>query len=134
MKAASQSLDGLRVLIVEDEPLVAMLIEEFVREIGCEVACLASRIAKAIKGLETVSIDAAVLDLNVAGASTLELAEMLDQRGIPFVFASGYGAQGVDLRWRARPVLQKPFTAGELRVALLAALDEKKSRLVSQQN
>ena len=129
MDAASHPLHGLRVLLVEDERLVAMLIEEFIRELGCELACSANRIVKAIKCLETTSIDAAILDLNVAGVSTLALAEMLDQRGIPLVFASGYGAQGVDGRWRTRPVLQKPFTAGELCLALLAALDEKKQRL-----
>lgn len=132
MDAASHPLHGLRVLIVEDEPLVSMLIEEFLREIGCEVACSASRIPKAIRGLETASIDAAVLDLNVAGASTMALAETLDQRGIPFIFASGYGVQGVDSRWHTRPMLQKPFTAGELRSALLAALSER--RVASQQN
>lgn len=99
-----------------------MLVEDFLRELGCEVACHASRIAKAVKAMETTAIDAAVLDVNVAGESATALAGMLDERGVPFVFASGYGARGVDDRWRARPVLQKPFTATNLRDALLAAL------------
>ncbi len=122
MNANTDPLNGLKVLIVEDETLVAMLIEEYLLEIGCEVAFSASRVAKALKGLQTRPIDAAVLDVNVAGESINELAEDLHRRGIPFVFASGYGQKGVDARWSGHPVLQKPFTGADLRTALLASL------------
>ncbi len=115
-------LHGLRVLIVEDETLVAMLVEEYLLELGCEVAFSASRVAKAIKSLQICGIDAAVLDLNVAGESILPLVEALHQRDIPFIFASGYGARGVDARWSGRPVLQKPFTEADLQAALLTSL------------
>lgn len=123
LTAAINPLDGLRVLIVEDETLVAMLIEEFLLELGCEVAFSASRVAKAMRGLQTCGIDVAVLDVNVAGESISQLVETLVQRGIPFVFASGYGARGVDPRWALSPVLQKPFTGADLRAALLASLE-----------
>ena len=96
MSAAVNPLHGLRVLIVEDETLVAMLIEEYLLELGCEVAFSASRVAKAMRGLQTCGIDVAVLDVNVAGESISQLVETLVQRGIPFLFASGYGPRGID--------------------------------------
>ncbi len=123
MDADTDPLRGLRVLVVEDETLVAMLIEEFLIEMGCEVALSASRLAKAFKGLQTFDIDAAVLDVNVAGENVSHFVDALYQRGIPFVFASGYGAKGVDPRWSGRPVLQKPFTGTDLRMALLSSLN-----------
>lgn len=118
----SEALRGLRVLVVEDETLVAMLIEEYLVEFGCAVACSARRVAKGLQSLEDAEIDAAVLDVNVAGESVSPIAEVLDKRNIPFIFASGYGARGVEPRWTGRPVLQKPFSARELRLALLACL------------
>jgi CheY-like chemotaxis protein len=123
VNAAVNPLNGLRVLIVEDETLVAMLIEEFLLELGCEIAFSASRVAKAMRGLQTCGIDVAILDVNVAGESVSQLVETLVQRGIPFIFASGYGASGVDPRWALSPVLQKPFTGPDLRAALLASLE-----------
>ena len=122
MNVDADPLHGLRVLIVEDETLVAMLIEEYLLEMGCEVALSASRVAKAMKGLQTRRVDAAVLDVNVAGESIGELVEDLCQRHIPFIFASGYGARGVDAKWSGNPVLQKPFTGADLRTALLTSL------------
>ncbi len=118
----AEALQGLRVLIVEDETLVAMLIEEYLIEFGCAVAYSARRVAKGLQSLEDLEIDAAVLDVNVAGESVSPIAEMLDERNIPFIFASGYGARGVEPRWTGRPVLQKPFSARELQLALLACL------------
>ena len=124
MNANADPLHGLQVLIVEDGSLVAILIEEYLLEMGCEVAMSASRVAKALKGLQTRRVDAAVLDVNVAGESIDELVETLHRHSIPFVFASGYGARGVDPRWTNAPVLQKPFTAADLRAALLRCLDK----------
>jgi CheY-like chemotaxis protein len=115
-------LYGLRVLVVEDESLVAMLIEEYLAELGCAVAYSARRVGKAVEALGRCEFDAAVLDVNVAGESVLPVAALLDERKIPFIFASGYGAKGVDSRWADRPVLQKPFSPDELRFALLSSL------------
>ncbi len=120
--ASGDPLHGLRVLIVEDETLVAMLIEEYLAELGCHVAYSARRVAKGIQSLDSGAIDAAVLDVNVAGESVTPVAEALEARKIPFIFASGYGAKGVDPRWASRPVLQKPFGVNELKAALLAGL------------
>jgi len=112
----------LRVFVVEDETLVAMLIEEYLVEFGCAIAFSARRVGKGLQSLKDLEVDAAVLDVNVAGESVSPIAELLDQRNIPFIFASGYGARGVEPRWTGRPVLQKPFSARELRLALLACL------------
>ena len=115
----AKPLQDLRVLVVEDESLVAMLIEEYLTDFGCAPACSVSRVGKALKVLKNTEIDAAVLDVNVAGESVAPIAEALEQRGVPFIFASGYGRSGVDERWSNRPVLQKPFSAKELQAALI---------------
>ena len=109
-------------LVVEDESLVAMLIEEYLSEFGCIVAGSVRRVAKGIEALEGGEIEAAVLDMNVAGESAGPLAERLDELGIPFIFASGYGARGIDNRWAGRPMLQKPFSPDDLRAALIESL------------
>ena len=119
---AENRLPGLRVLIVEDETLVAMLLEEYLSELGCEVAASVRRVGKGLESLERCEIDAAVLDVNVAGESVYPVAEALERRGIPFVFASGYGAKGVDGNWTERPMLQKPFGPQDLKAALLVSL------------
>ncbi|MGO8953709.1 MAG: response regulator [Rhodomicrobium sp.] len=118
-------LQGLRVLVVEDESLVAMLIEEYLAEFGCIVAFSARRVDKGLECLTSLDIGAAVLDVNVAGESVSPIAEVLEGRNIPFIFASGYGARGVEARWTGRAVLQKPFTSNDLRSALLACLPHK---------
>jgi DNA-binding response OmpR family regulator len=115
-------LRGLRVLIVEDEPLVAALIEEHLLDLGCAVVFSARRLSKAQESLEKTEIDAAILDVNVAGESITPFAAGLEERGIPFVFASGYGSNGIEPRWMTREVLQKPFSAEELEKALRACL------------
>ncbi len=115
-------LQGLRALVVEDETLVAMLIEEYLEELGCVVALSVRRVDKGLEGLQDIGVDIGVLDVNVAGESISPIAELLNARNIPFIFASGYGARGVEPRWTGKPVLQKPFSARELRLALLACL------------
>ncbi len=121
-------LQGLRVLVVEDEALVAMLIEEYLSEFGCVIAYSARRVANGLESVSAGGIEAAVLDVNVAGQSVSPIAQALDEKKIPFLFASGYGARGVDARWASRPVLQKPFSSNDLRLALLASLESHPGR------
>ncbi len=118
----AEPLQGLRVLVVEDETLVAMLVEEYLADFGCVVAFSARRVGKALQAARNLELDAAVLDVNVAGESVSPIAEALEERQVPFLFASGYGVKGVEERWAARPVLQKPFSAKELQAALLACV------------
>jgi len=118
-------LQGLRVLVVEDEALVAMLIEEYLKEFGCVVACSVRRVANGHESLGDSRVGAAVLDVNVAGKSVSPIAEALEEQKIRFIFASGYGARGVGARWSGRPVREKPFAAQDLRASLLASLKQQ---------
>jgi CheY-like chemotaxis protein len=112
----------LRVLVVEDEMLVAMNIEDMLLDLGHEVAGLASRLAPGLALAADAEIDAAVLDVNLAGERSFAIADLLAGRGIPFLFATGYGLGGIEERYRSRVVLQKPFRLNDLAVALEAAV------------
>jgi CheY-like chemotaxis protein len=118
-------LQGVRVLLVEDEALVAMLMEDMLADHGCSVIATAPRLDEALSHANNSSLDfeVAVLDLNLAGESTFAVASVLKARSIPFVFATGYGAGGLPLEWRDRPTLQKPFTATDVIAALSKAMD-----------
>jgi len=113
-------LTGRRVLLVEDEALVAMLVEDMLADEGCEVAATASRLgeALALAGDTGLLIDLAILDVNLAGEPVFAVAEVLAKRGVPFAFATGYGAGGLPEAWRRRPTLQKPFTAADVHAVL----------------
>lgn len=114
-----ESARKLRVLIVEDEALVAMLIEDMLTDLGHEVAGVAARVEQAQILARESEIDLAMLDLNLSGQRTDSVAHVLAARGIPFVFATEYGAAGVeDDIWRDVPVLQKPFQIEDLARAI----------------
>ena len=98
--------------------LVAMNVEEMLLELGHEVAGLASRLAPALALARESRFDAAMLDVNLAGEPSFPVADLLAERGIPFLFATGYGRQGLDERYRGCPMLQKPFRTEELGAAL----------------
>lgn len=118
----SSGLAQRRILIVEDEAVVAMLVEEFLETFGCVVLGPAARAAQALELVAAHPIDAAVLDVNLAGERSYPVADELRTRGIPFVFATGYGKDGLDPSYRQDLVIQKPFTQETLRNALEAAL------------
>lgn len=102
-------LDGLRVLVVEDEMMVSMLIEDMLGDLGCLVVGPASRIEDALVLVDSAAIDCAVLDVNLGGQPIFPLADILRERGAPFAFATGYGDAGLRESDRGTPVLQKPF-------------------------
>ncbi len=108
------ALQGAKILLVEDEALVAMLLEDMLADEGCEVVATAPRLAEAIAFAQGLEFDLAILDLNLAGENTFPVAEALLARHKPFVFATGYGAGGLPPEWRDRPTLQKPFTATDV--------------------
>ena len=108
----------LRILIVEDEMLVAMNIEDMLLDLGHEVAGLASRLEPALSLAREGQFDVAMLDVNLAGQQSFPVADILIERGIPFLFATGYGIKGVAETYRSHPVLQKPFRARDLGEAL----------------
>jgi CheY-like chemotaxis protein len=113
-------LNGKRVLLIEDEALVAMLVEDMLADEGCVVAATATRLAEAVAVAKDTSIevDLAILDVNLAGEPVFAVAEALASRGVPFAFATGYGAGGLPDAWKKRPTLQKPFTANDVRTVL----------------
>ena len=119
---AAGAFGGLRVLVVEDETAVAMLIEDMLAELGCTVVATASRLSRALRLLERVEMDVAVLDVNLAGEEVYPVAETLASRNIPFVFATGYGYGGVREAWRGRPTLEKPFQQRQIRRVLGEAM------------
>jgi DNA-binding response OmpR family regulator len=111
-------LAGTRVLIVEDETLVAMLLEDVLEELGCKVVGPVSRVDAAKDAIEAGRFDCALLDINLRGQPVYPLIKLLDEKSVPFGFVTGYGASGVDEQFKQRPVLQKPFTAHELEAVL----------------
>ena len=110
----SSSLRGVRILVVEDEMLVSMLLEDMLSEFGCKVVGPATHLAKAVDLATVEVIDAAILDVNVGGKEVYPAAKKLAERGIPFAFVTGYGAGAVNEHYRERPTLQKPFHVAQL--------------------
>jgi CheY-like chemotaxis protein len=114
----TNGLSGLRVLIVEDEFLIAMLLEDLLVELGCVVSGSASKPAQALELLETVDVDIAVLDVNLEGVDSFGIAAALKAKKIPFMFATGYGGSRVSQEFASYPVIQKPYRLEELAGAL----------------
>jgi DNA-binding response OmpR family regulator len=107
-----------RILIVEDEMMIAIMLEDMLDELGCAVAGIAGKPEEAMAFIESQPIEAAILDVNLNGAHSFAVAEALDERGVPFMFSTGYGAIVLEERYRTRPVLQKPFRQEELEAAV----------------
>ena len=122
MNQSAPDLAGRRVLLVEDESLIVMLIEDALADLGCEVAGVASRFDDAVIKARGLAFDIAILDVNLNGLHTFPIAEIIQARGIPFVFATGYGATSVPDALNAVPILQKPFATPDLQQALRASL------------
>jgi CheY-like chemotaxis protein len=120
----TNALQGRRVLVIEDESLVAMLLETILDDMGCAVVGPESNIDDGLRAATTEGVlDAALLDVNVAGREVFPVAEALKARGVPFVFSTGYGEAGLPEHWRGNPTIQKPFTEAAIRDALLKALN-----------
>jgi CheY-like chemotaxis protein len=107
-------LRKLRVLVVEDEGIVAMLIEDMLTDLGHDVAAVASRIGDAIDIAQNETFDWAIVDVNLHGQASYPVADVLKERGVPFAFATGYGAKGLDTNYSYAPVLVKPFVMADL--------------------
>jgi CheY-like chemotaxis protein len=112
------SVDGLRVLVVEDEAMIAMLIEDMLLGMGCTMLGPAADTARALSIIEDHQFDVAVLDVNLGGERTTSIAASLRAKNVPFVFATGYGTSGIDEEFRDKPILTKPFRDADLQRAL----------------
>jgi CheY-like chemotaxis protein len=115
-----QIAEGIRsILVVEDEMIVAMLIEDIVRDFGVSEVHICADAVSALAILETKSIDCAILDLRIRDGSSAPVADALAQRGIPFVFSSGSDAGAIEGRHAHRPMIGKPFLDDDLRLIVL---------------
>ncbi len=117
-------LTGLRMLVVEDEAMIAMLVEDLLTDLGCIVVDVAGTLEQgmALADPAASQLDGAILDINLGGEKVFPIADLLAARGVRFLFATGYGAQGVEPRYGDRPVLAKPFRRDALERALVAEL------------
>jgi CheY-like chemotaxis protein len=111
-----------RVLIVEDDVMIRMLIEDMLGDLGFAVAAEASKVHEALTAVKGTAFDVAILDVNLSGETTGPVAEALAARGTPFVFATGYGEHGLPEQFRDRPLLKKPFQIDSLKRMLDTAL------------
>lgn len=110
-----------RVLVVEDELLIGMLLEDMLNDLGYEVVATVGRLEEALQMAREAAVDVAILDVNLNGQEVYPVADVLAGRNIPFVFASGYGDNGLPAPYQNRPTLPKPFQQ-ELLQSRLAAL------------
>jgi CheY-like chemotaxis protein len=117
---------GPCVLVVEDEMVVAMMLEGMLKDLGYRVI-KAARVARAVGLAATEAIDVAVLDVNLAGEASYPVADELRRRGIPFVFASGYTPDSLRADFRDTPVLRKPYVSRDVRRLLVEVLGSRSS-------
>ena len=115
-------LSNRKVLVVEDEMMIAMLIEDMLDEFGCELVGPATNVPRALELISREAIEIAVLDLNLDGQDTYAIADALHLKNVPFIFATGYGSTGLRKEYGNRPILQKPFQQKDLEIALAQAL------------
>ncbi|SED20580.1 response regulator [Bradyrhizobium erythrophlei] len=112
------------VFVVEDETMIRMMLVEMLEELGHTVAAEAAQLEQAIELAKTREFDLAVLDLNLAGRSSLTVAEIIKGRKLPFIFSTGYGANGIPPEFADAPAIRKPFTVEALGQAVNALMRE----------
>ncbi len=114
----SMRRSDMRILVVEDEAVIGMLIEDILLDLGCGCVDLATSVESALESLEAASPDFAFLDINLGGTKSYPVADVLKSRDIPFVFLSAYATHGLDTVHAGEKILQKPFFARDLDLAL----------------
>jgi CheY-like chemotaxis protein len=122
MTGEGKTIAGKRVLVVEDELMIRMLLEGMLTDLGHTVAAEAGGLDEAVVIAKKGNFDVAVLDVNLNGQPVTPVVEILVERGVPFIFASGYGQRGLPEAYRMIPTLQKPFQADALAQAIETAV------------
>lgn len=117
------TLEGARILLVEDEPLVALDLRYELEDAGAKVVAVARSVAEAVEAARTHALDLALLDGNLKGEPVDEVAALFDSRGLPFCFVSGYGREHLPAGFDHAPLIEKPFRPDSLRAILTALLD-----------
>ena len=110
------------ILLVEDEVMIRMMVADMLEELGYTIVAEAGDIDEGIRLVQSTDFDIAILDVNVNGKVITPVAEAVQMRGLPLVFATGYGAQGLPEKFRDRPTLQKPFQIETLARTIEAVL------------
>ena len=116
--AESRNLKGLRLLVVEDEALIALFIEDLVLSFGCILAGKASTVTEALKLIQTVPFDGALIDVNLGGELAAPVTRALSDKQIPFILVTGYETPPLD----GLPVVHKPFEASNLLIKIIQHL------------
>jgi CheY-like chemotaxis protein len=116
---------GRRVLLVEDEIILAWMLQDMLVDLGCVAIGPAATVGQALAMIDAEAIDAAVLDVNLNGHMSYPVADALVARGVPFVFSTGYDKDGLPERYRTVQVLQKPYHPSALGDALTKLLTPK---------
>ena len=117
------TLTGKRVLVVEDEVVIAMMVEDMLMDLGAEVVGPAATVERAIEVVASQAVDVALLDMNLNGENSDRVADALKARGVPFVYATGYG-QSAAIQGQAE-IIEKPYRRENMGLALLRALQSK---------
>lgn len=119
-------LNGLRLLVVEDETMIAMMLEDMLDTLGCVVVDVAGTLSRGLDlaDNEALSLDGAILDVNLGGEKVYPVAERLAARGVPFIFCTGYGLTGLEASFAHVPTLAKPYLREDLEDILVSALVE----------
>jgi CheY-like chemotaxis protein len=121
----SDDLGGRRILVVEDEAILAWALQDMLTGYGYEVVGPAARVSQALDLIGREAVDAAVLDVNLNGQKCYPIADALVARGVPFLFSTAYSSEGIEKDYRHHTKLQKPFSAPDLAKALAALLAER---------
>ena len=123
------ALQGRRVLIVEDEPLVGQLLQEMVEEDGATVVMLAQTVAEAVAAARSCVADVAILDINLRGEMSYPAAAELTRRGVPVLFVTGYAREGIPADLAKTPVLPKPYTSEQIVTSVTRLLSSGSGRV-----
>jgi len=124
MNDADTDLSGKRLLVVEDEAFVALMLEAILEGFGCDVVGVAGTLSRGLEYAadEALAIDGAVLDINLGGEKVFPVAERLLARGVPFIFCTGYGVDGVPRDFAGVPTIAKPYLEETLKSVLTAEI------------
>jgi DNA-binding response OmpR family regulator len=123
---------GLRVLLVEDQMIVAMEVEDILRGLGCVVVGPVGTLKSAVRLAREEALDAAILDVSLDGDKVFPVAEELQRRGISFLFATGYEEQILPAKWHGVPRIAKPFRREKLEKLIRSVFSQQHERRLSQ--
>ena len=118
------AIEGIRIFLVEDEAIIAMMAEDMLEELGCDIVATATALPEALKVVETIPFDLALLDINLNGVDSSPVAETLRAQGRPFIFTTGYGSAGRAPAYSDVPLVTKPYRSTDLADAIRRALGD----------